>query len=163
MNPDKYEDKDVFTIVPSVMYMKLDNLSSFVEKKKENTAKQHGRKRKIGEIVDQKKMKKLQRNREAAQKFRQKERDHIAQLEKCVEQLTMEQSIYKAAQDFRITERNLLSEQIAYLRNFISHALEITYGEGIPKECSQYMLDEKCILDCLASIDIELPSFQQQL
>eukprot|EP01112_Ceratiomyxa_fruticulosa_P011001 TRINITY_DN2949_c0_g1_i1.p1 TRINITY_DN2949_c0_g1~~TRINITY_DN2949_c0_g1_i1.p1 ORF type:complete len:484 (-),score=122.44 TRINITY_DN2949_c0_g1_i1:383-1834(-) len=76
-------------------------------------------------IEDMKRNRRLQKNRQAAQQFRARQKAHIQETEERVEQLKINNSESTALLEILEAENRLLKEQLNYLHNFISSAVSI--------------------------------------
>jgi hypothetical protein len=79
------------------------------------------------ETKDAKRERRLERNREAAQQFRQRQKTYIQDLETKVSTLTNENSEFRAKVEILNSENKLIKEQLTYLRQFISQAIALTF------------------------------------
>eukprot|EP01097_Dermamoeba_algensis_P001917 TRINITY_DN1753_c0_g1_i1.p1 TRINITY_DN1753_c0_g1~~TRINITY_DN1753_c0_g1_i1.p1 ORF type:complete len:132 (+),score=35.44 TRINITY_DN1753_c0_g1_i1:59-454(+) len=77
--------------------------------------------------IEVKKQKRLEKNREAAQQFRQRQREYISELESKVQGLNTTNSEFRSRLDDLDKENKLLKDQLAYLRNFIGKAVTFAY------------------------------------
>jgi hypothetical protein len=68
------------------------------------------------------------KNREAAQLFRQRQRDHIKSLEQQVEQLSLQNQQFISQSDQLTTENKLIRQQLYVLREFISQAMSFAFS-----------------------------------
>eukprot|EP01133_Synstelium_polycarpum_P014172 gene14172-16704_t len=85
----------------------------------------------------QKRQRRLVKNREAAQLFRQRQKAYIQDLEKKVSDLTSSNSEFRARVELLGSENKLIREQMGYLRNFITQAVSFSFpkqgGSGSPQ------------------------------
>eukprot|EP00029_Vermamoeba_vermiformis_P007660 TRINITY_DN3375_c0_g1_i1.p1 TRINITY_DN3375_c0_g1~~TRINITY_DN3375_c0_g1_i1.p1 ORF type:complete len:279 (+),score=42.72 TRINITY_DN3375_c0_g1_i1:119-838(+) len=79
------------------------------------------------------KTKKLLKNREAAQQFRQRQRDHIDVLEKQVQQLIEQRAQYNTQTDALLAENKLVRGQVQYMREFLSQALAFAFSQNVSR------------------------------
>lgn len=79
------------------------------------------------------KTKKLLKNREAAQQFRQRQRDHIDVLEKQVQQLLEQRAQYNTQTDVLLAENKLVRDQVSYMREFLSQALAFAFSQNVSR------------------------------
>lgn len=79
------------------------------------------------------KTKKLLKNREAAQQFRQRQRDHIDVLEKQVQQLIEQRAQYNSQTDALLAENKLVRSQVQYMREFLSQALAFAFSQNVSR------------------------------
>jgi hypothetical protein len=86
----------------------------------------------IGEGKDEK-TKKLLKNREAAQQFRQRQRDHIDELEKQVQQLLEQRAQYNTQTDVLLAENKLVRGQVQYMREFLTQALTFAFSQNVSR------------------------------
>ncbi|EFA78647.1 putative basic-leucine zipper transcription factor [Heterostelium album PN500] len=77
-----------------------------------------------------KRQRRLVKNREAAQLFRQRQKAYIQDLEKKVHDLTTNNSEFRARTELLNSENKLIREQLMYLRNFITQAVSFTFPKG---------------------------------
>eukprot|EP01098_Paradermamoeba_levis_P010110 TRINITY_DN4232_c0_g1_i1.p1 TRINITY_DN4232_c0_g1~~TRINITY_DN4232_c0_g1_i1.p1 ORF type:complete len:136 (+),score=32.09 TRINITY_DN4232_c0_g1_i1:46-408(+) len=96
--------------------------------------KQGGRKKKVEtieepseEMKNMKRQKRLEKNREAAQQFRQRQREYITDLEGRVSVLNVTNSEYKIKLESLDAENKILKDQLSYLRSFIGQAVSVAY------------------------------------
>jgi len=93
-----------------------------------------------GDTVTEKKTKKQQRllkNREAAQQFRQRQKNYIQELEKKVDSLVSENQLFTSKAELLQSENHLLRDQLSYLRGFMTHVMsafsnKVPGAEGMP-------------------------------
>lgn len=74
-----------------------------------------------------KKIHRLLKNREAAQLFRERQKEYINELEKQVNALTTENTDAKSKVELLMSENKIIKEQLQYLRNFIAQALSFSF------------------------------------
>ncbi|EGG23827.1 putative basic-leucine zipper transcription factor [Cavenderia fasciculata] len=82
-----------------------------------------------------KRQRRLVKNREAAQLFRQRQKAYIQDLEKKVSDLTSNNSEIRARAELLNSENKLIREQLMYLRNFVTQAVSFSFpksGSGSP-------------------------------
>jgi len=70
-----------------------------------------------------KKKRRLEKNREAAQQFRQRQKTYIRDLEDTVNKLNTEKIQFQSKVDLLFTENRLIKEQLSYLKEFINHVI----------------------------------------
>lgn len=75
----------------------------------------------------------LLKNREAAQQFRQRQRDHIDVLEKQVQQLLEQRAQYNTQTDVLLAENKLVRDQVHYMREFLSQALAFAFSQNVSR------------------------------
>ena len=75
----------------------------------------------------------LLKNREAAQQFRQRQRDHIDVLEKQVQQLLEQRAQYNTQTDLLVAENKLVRDQVHYMREFLSQALAFAFSQNVSR------------------------------
>eukprot|EP00005_Dracoamoeba_jomungandri_P002415 CAMPEP_0174250530 /NCGR_PEP_ID=MMETSP0439-20130205/678_1 /TAXON_ID=0 /ORGANISM="Stereomyxa ramosa, Strain Chinc5" /LENGTH=194 /DNA_ID=CAMNT_0015330631 /DNA_START=236 /DNA_END=820 /DNA_ORIENTATION=- len=80
--------------------------------------------------LEARKQKRRVKNRQAAQLFRQRQKQHIADLEEKIKQITKNNSDLEAKYNIIAAENAVVREQLNYLRNFVVEALR----PNIPKE-----------------------------
>jgi len=80
-----------------------------------------------------KRQRRLVKNREAAQLFRQRQKAYIQNLEKKVNDLNFENQQHRSKVELLTTENRLLSDQLTYLRSFISGVISIAFPNGQPQ------------------------------
>jgi hypothetical protein len=73
------------------------------------------------------------KNREAAQQFRQRQREHIAALEQKVKELSLLRDQYTTQTQMLEAENKLIRAQVDYLRNFLSRALAFAFSQQLPQ------------------------------
>eukprot|EP01111_Echinosteliopsis_oligospora_P010793 TRINITY_DN341_c1_g1_i1.p1 TRINITY_DN341_c1_g1~~TRINITY_DN341_c1_g1_i1.p1 ORF type:complete len:318 (+),score=118.61 TRINITY_DN341_c1_g1_i1:598-1551(+) len=76
-----------------------------------------------------KRQRRLVKNREAAQQFRQRQKNYIADLENRVEELSAMNSEYASKIDILISENKIIREQLSRLHDFVSQAMP---GRQVP-------------------------------
>ncbi|KYQ90652.1 putative basic-leucine zipper transcription factor [Tieghemostelium lacteum] len=81
----------------------------------------------IEEERTMKRQRRLVKNREAAQLFRQRQKAYIHDLEKKVNDLTSTNSEFRARVELLNSENKLIREQLLYLRNFITQAVSFSF------------------------------------
>jgi len=79
-----------------------------------------------------KRQRRLVKNREAAQLFRQRQKAYIQNLEKKVNDLNFENQQHRSKVELLTTENRLLSDQLSYLRTFISGVISMAFPNGQP-------------------------------
>jgi len=79
-----------------------------------------------------KRQRRLVKNREAAQLFRQRQKAYIQNLEKKVNDLNFENQQHRSKVELLTTENRLLADQLTYLRSFISGVISIAFPNGQP-------------------------------
>ncbi|EGC30580.1 hypothetical protein DICPUDRAFT_92949 [Dictyostelium purpureum] len=79
-----------------------------------------------------KRQRRLVKNREAAQLFRQRQKAYIQDLEKKVSDLTGTNSEFRARVELLNSENKLIREQLLYLRNFVTQAVSFSFPKGAP-------------------------------
>ena len=79
-----------------------------------------------------KRQRRLVKNREAAQLFRQRQKAYIQNLEKKVNDLNFENQQHRSKVELLTTENRLLADQLTYLRTFISGVISIAFPNGQP-------------------------------
>jgi len=87
--------------------------------------------------VQAKRTRRLVKNREAAQLFRQRQKAYIGDLEQKVDKLSTENVTLQSKVDLLSAENKLIKEQLGYLRNFISQVtmtLPGPFNQPIPRE-----------------------------
>merc|ERR1712063_130338 len=87
-----------------------------------------------GDTVTEKKTKKQQRllkNREAAQQFRQRQKNYIQELEKKVDSLVSENQLFTSKAELLQSENHLLRDQLSYLRGFMGHVMS-AFSNKVP-------------------------------
>ncbi|KAF2077200.1 hypothetical protein CYY_001520 [Polysphondylium violaceum] len=84
----------------------------------------------IEEERHMKRQRRLVKNREAAQLFRQRQKAYIQDLEKKVSDLTGTNSEYRARVELLNSENKLIREQLLYLRNFVTQAVSFSFPKG---------------------------------
>lgn len=85
--------------------------------------------------VDEKKLKRQKRlvkNREAAQLFRQRQKNYIQDLEKKVEGLISENHQFTSKAELLESENRLLRDQLTYLRGFLSQIMTMAFPVQAP-------------------------------
>jgi hypothetical protein len=70
----------------------------------------------------------VSKNREAAQLFRQRQRDHIRQLEDHVDKLNILNQQYLSQHDQLTTEGKLIRQQLLLLREFVAQAMSFAFS-----------------------------------
>lgn len=80
--------------------------------------------------------KRLLKNRKAARQFRKRQKEHIADLEKKVENLTSENSNLTSKVQLLSTENKLIREQLNYMRTFVMNALQLSFGDQPQQQSS---------------------------
>lgn len=90
-----------------------------------------------GPVDNEKRQKRLVKNRRAAQLFRKRQKQYIIDLEKQVNGLASQNAAYSAKVDLLSAENNLIKDQLGYLRSFISKAVQLSFptdgrGNGGP-------------------------------
>merc|ERR1712137_307764 len=87
-----------------------------------------------GDPADEKKSKRQQRllkNREAAQQFRQRQKNYIQELEKKVDSLVSENQQFTSKAELLQSENHLLRDQLSYLRGFMGHVMS-AFSNKVP-------------------------------
>lgn len=74
-----------------------------------------------------KRQRRLVKNREAAQLFRQRQKAYIQDLEKKVGDLTATNNEFRARVELLNSENKLIKEQLLYLRNFVTQAVSFSF------------------------------------
>ena len=74
-----------------------------------------------------KRQRRLVKNREAAQMFRQRQKAYIQNLEKKVNDLNFENQQHRSKVELLTTENRLLADQLNYLRTFISSIVSMNF------------------------------------
>lgn len=77
-----------------------------------------------------KRQRRLVKNREAAQLFRQRQKAYIQDLEKKVQDLGATNNDYRARVELLNSENKLIKEQLLYLRNFVTQAVSHSFPKG---------------------------------
>jgi len=93
----------------------------------------------VEDIKQEKRMKRLAKNREAAQLFRQRQKDYIATLERKANELTSANTEASARVELLSSENKLMREQLVYLRNFMRQAVSFSFPYGVPLNNVQTM------------------------
>lgn len=78
----------------------------------------------------QKRQRRLLKNREAAQLFRQRQKAYIQDLEKKVAKLNAETTQFRSKVDLLTTENKLVREQMNYMRSFLSQIMMPNFNGG---------------------------------
>jgi hypothetical protein len=91
-----------------------------------------------------KRQRRLVKNREAAQLFRQRQKAYIQDLEKKVADLAATNNEFRARVELLNSENKLIKEQLLYLRNFITQAVSFSFPKvgsvaGVPTATSAGM------------------------
>lgn len=84
----------------------------------------------VNSTTDEKKLKRQKRlvkNREAAQLFRQRQKNYIQDLEKKVEGLNAENHQFTSKAELLESENRLLRDQLTYLRGFLSQIMTMAF------------------------------------
>jgi len=81
----------------------------------------------VEEVKDLKKQKRLAKNREAAQMFRQRQKDYISQLESLATELSVANTEASARVELLTSENKLMKEQLGYLRSFMKQAVSVSW------------------------------------
>jgi len=92
-----------------------------------------------GDESQAKRNRRLVKNREAAQLFRQRQKAYIGDLEQKVDKLSTENVALQSKVDLLSAENKLIKEQLGYLRNFISQVtmtLPFPYSQQMPREAA---------------------------
>jgi len=96
----------------------------------------------------------LEKNREAAHLFRQRQKQYLLDLERKVELLNTENAEYKAKMELLRTENQMIKEQLGYLRNFISQALTFfPASQGSPAMVTGLSLSDGSLLKGTSIVD----------
>jgi len=77
-----------------------------------------------------KRQRRLVKNREAAQLFRQRQKAYIQDLEKKVADLSATNNDFRARVELLNSENKLIKEQLLYLRNFITQAVSFSFPKS---------------------------------
>jgi len=77
-----------------------------------------------------KRQRRLVKNREAAQLFRQRQKAYIQDLEKKVADLSSTNNDFRARVELLNSENKLIKEQLLYLRNFITQAVSFSFPKS---------------------------------
>lgn len=77
-----------------------------------------------------KRQRRLVKNREAAQLFRQRQKAYIQDLEKKVADLSATNNDHRARVELLNSENKLIKEQLLYLRNFITQAVSFSFPKS---------------------------------
>lgn len=77
-----------------------------------------------------KKQRRLAKNREAAQLFRQRQKEYISNLENRAQQLVLLNNEANARAELVASENKLMKEQLTYLRNFMKQAVSFSMPYG---------------------------------
>lgn len=77
-----------------------------------------------------KRQRRLVKNREAAQLFRQRQKAYIQDLEKKVSDLSATNNDFRARVELLNSENKLIKEQLLYLRNFITQAVSFSFPKS---------------------------------
>lgn len=77
-----------------------------------------------------KRQRRLVKNREAAQLFRQRQKAYIQDLEKKVSDLSATNNEFRARVELLNSENKLIKEQLLYLRNFITQAVSFSFPKS---------------------------------
>lgn len=77
-----------------------------------------------------KRQRRLVKNREAAQLFRQRQKAYIQDLEKKVADLSSTNNEFRARVELLNSENKLIKEQLLYLRNFITQAVSFSFPKS---------------------------------
>ncbi|PRP74471.1 hypothetical protein PROFUN_06600 [Planoprotostelium fungivorum] len=80
----------------------------------------------VEEVVPEKRAIRLEKNREAAHQFRQRQKAYLLELESKVSSLTTENAENKAKVELLRSENQLIREQLNYLRAFITQAVSFS-------------------------------------
>lgn len=83
-----------------------------------------------------KRQRRLVKNREAAQLFRQRQKAYIQDLEKKVADLSATNNDFRARVELLNSENKLIKEQLLYLRNFITQAVSFSFPKSPGEEGS---------------------------
>jgi len=86
-----------------------------------------------------KRQRRLVKNREAAQLFRQRQKAYIQDLERKVTELTSHNNDARARIELLSSENKLIKEQLLYLRNFITQAVSFTFPKSGGSSPSGYV------------------------
>eukprot|EP01113_Clastostelium_recurvatum_P032918 TRINITY_DN4293_c0_g1_i1.p1 TRINITY_DN4293_c0_g1~~TRINITY_DN4293_c0_g1_i1.p1 ORF type:complete len:309 (+),score=107.64 TRINITY_DN4293_c0_g1_i1:67-993(+) len=78
------------------------------------------------------KARRLAKNRESARRFRQRQRDHINNLEAQAEQLTSSNADIASKLQMLSSENKILTEQLAHLRTFLKREVTMWPGAVVP-------------------------------
>jgi len=79
-----------------------------------------------------KKKRRQEKNREAAQLFRQRQKAKVHELERSVDELTCNNSEYRMKMEILVFENKILKDQLFYLKNLVSSGILITSVPNIP-------------------------------
>lgn len=78
-----------------------------------------------------KRQQRLLKNREAAQQFRQRQKNYIQELEKKVDSLVSENQQFTSKAELLQSENHLLRDQLSYLRGFMTHVMS-AFSNKVP-------------------------------
>jgi len=81
-----------------------------------------------------KKQKRLVKNREAAQLFRQRQKEYISNLEAKAAELTSANAVVNARLELLAAENKIMKEQLLYLRTFMKQAISLSFPQPIKQE-----------------------------
>jgi hypothetical protein len=79
-----------------------------------------------------KKRRRQEKNREAAQLFRQRQKAKVHELERAVDDLTCNNSEYRMKMEILAFENKILKDQLFYLKNLVSSGILITSMPSVP-------------------------------
>lgn len=68
----------------------------------------------------------LVKNREAAQQFRQRQKQHILDMEAKIKLLDTENSELRTKVELLVSENKIVKDQLLYLRSFIGQAVSVS-------------------------------------
>jgi len=107
----------------------------------ESSRKRDGRKNSgAARVIDGeravKKKRRQEKNREAAQLFRQRQKAKVHELEQSVDELTYNNNDYRMKMEILVFENKILKDQLMYLKNLVSSGILVTSVPPIPSSFS---------------------------